>query len=350
MLQVTLLANGRLMYTGPPDQLVNWFTSLGYRYNLTSHGMASDWALDLVALGFAKPHHDPSHDVAAGGSTAVTEQQEQQQGSLRYRGPGGSVPLQQQVQLERKPSMMSSKLELFDAAEAFLEKLQQEHPEWFKMVAGSAASASAGVNGASASSSSSPAVQVGTSRAAVAPAPAGTPGSPETWWAGNTAPRLRGDNHVTMQQQPGQQQPAGWWRRPSADAGDDAAVDQDIEQHQQQELPQPGQHQDRLEAAIVKVTDAGRLLEEAGPFAHQQQRGVIVVEQQQQQSVWSRCMSALHKYRALLWRELLITTRWVASAMLCAHTYRAVLPSDGVKINNFGQFMYVYRLIYDVLV
>jgi hypothetical protein len=54
-LQITLLASGRLMYTGPTDGLTRWFTSLGYHYDPSDHGMASDWALDLVSLGFAKP-------------------------------------------------------------------------------------------------------------------------------------------------------------------------------------------------------------------------------------------------------------------------------------------------------
>jgi hypothetical protein len=43
------------MYTGPTDGLTRWFTSLGYHYDPSDHGMASDWALDLVSLGFAKP-------------------------------------------------------------------------------------------------------------------------------------------------------------------------------------------------------------------------------------------------------------------------------------------------------
>jgi hypothetical protein len=43
------------MYTGPTDGLTRWFTSLGYHYDPSDHGMASDWALDLVSLGFVKP-------------------------------------------------------------------------------------------------------------------------------------------------------------------------------------------------------------------------------------------------------------------------------------------------------
>lgn len=53
--QVTLLANGRLMFHGPREDMVEWFGSLGYVHNPLEHGVASDWALDLVAVGFAKP-------------------------------------------------------------------------------------------------------------------------------------------------------------------------------------------------------------------------------------------------------------------------------------------------------
>jgi hypothetical protein len=52
------------MYTGPTDGLTRWFTSLGYHYDPSDHGMASDWALDLVSLGFAKPQQvaRPEHN------------------------------------------------------------------------------------------------------------------------------------------------------------------------------------------------------------------------------------------------------------------------------------------------
>ncbi|KAF6257910.1 hypothetical protein COO60DRAFT_1701618 [Scenedesmus sp. NREL 46B-D3] len=52
--QVTLLASGRLMYTGPTDELVPWFNSLGYPYSPEVQGTIPDWALDLVSLGFDK--------------------------------------------------------------------------------------------------------------------------------------------------------------------------------------------------------------------------------------------------------------------------------------------------------
>ncbi|KAI8468849.1 MAG: P-loop containing nucleoside triphosphate hydrolase protein [Monoraphidium minutum] len=52
---VTLLASGRLMYHGPREGITPWFGSLGYKYDSNLHGVPSDWALDLVAIGFAKP-------------------------------------------------------------------------------------------------------------------------------------------------------------------------------------------------------------------------------------------------------------------------------------------------------
>lgn len=156
--QVTLLASGRLMYTGPTDGLVRWFTSLGYYYDPTEHGMASDWALDLVSLGFTKPQQ------------GTRQQQDQQQpavesddsddncsvqpasilpsrgSSSRFRGlasvASGSIALhgvgsrhyqqaQQQSSQANKCSMMSSKQELNEAAGAFLQRLHVLHPSWF---------------------------------------------------------------------------------------------------------------------------------------------------------------------------------------------------------------------------
>jgi len=40
---VTLLANGRLMYHGPRDEMTTWFGSLGFKYDPDLHGVASDW-------------------------------------------------------------------------------------------------------------------------------------------------------------------------------------------------------------------------------------------------------------------------------------------------------------------
>jgi hypothetical protein len=60
---VTLLASGRLMFHGVCDDLVPWFGHLGYAYDASQHGVASDWALDLVAIGFHKPKRFYGHTI-----------------------------------------------------------------------------------------------------------------------------------------------------------------------------------------------------------------------------------------------------------------------------------------------
>jgi hypothetical protein len=60
---VTLLASGRLMFHGACDDLVPWFGHLGYPYDASLHGVASDWALDLVAIGFHKPKRFYGHTI-----------------------------------------------------------------------------------------------------------------------------------------------------------------------------------------------------------------------------------------------------------------------------------------------
>jgi ABC-type multidrug transport system ATPase subunit len=53
---VTLLSMGHLMYFGPREDLVSWFTDgCGYPYDPKMHGLASDWVMDLVNIGFKKP-------------------------------------------------------------------------------------------------------------------------------------------------------------------------------------------------------------------------------------------------------------------------------------------------------
>ncbi|KAI8470965.1 MAG: hypothetical protein J3K34DRAFT_520870 [Monoraphidium minutum] len=62
---VTLLSCGRLMYTGIRDGLVEWFASRGFDYDAGVHGVASDWALDLVAVGFHKPKRFYGHTITS---------------------------------------------------------------------------------------------------------------------------------------------------------------------------------------------------------------------------------------------------------------------------------------------
>jgi hypothetical protein len=61
--KVTLLASGRLMYHGSCDHMLEWFISLGYPYDASVAGVASDWVLDLVAIGFQKPKHFYGHTI-----------------------------------------------------------------------------------------------------------------------------------------------------------------------------------------------------------------------------------------------------------------------------------------------
>ncbi|WIA10023.1 hypothetical protein OEZ85_010235 [Tetradesmus obliquus] len=54
--KVTLLASGLLIYHGPTSGMVPWLSGqLGYSYEPAAQGLASDWALDLVVVEFAKP-------------------------------------------------------------------------------------------------------------------------------------------------------------------------------------------------------------------------------------------------------------------------------------------------------
>lgn len=171
--QVTLLSSGRLMYTGPTGGLVPWFTSLGYAYDPEIHGMASDWALDLVSLGFTKPQQEQSADAeaapaavaAAGGWASGQQQQDKADGRDTASDGSGSMNTyysasasgreavaadsaasaaaaagsssmarrlqQQQAALQAGSSMMRSKKELSDAAAAFLAQLQICQPELF---------------------------------------------------------------------------------------------------------------------------------------------------------------------------------------------------------------------------
>ena len=60
---MTLLASGRLMYHGVRDNMVPWFATQGFSYDASQHGVASDWALDLVAIGFHKPRRFYGHTI-----------------------------------------------------------------------------------------------------------------------------------------------------------------------------------------------------------------------------------------------------------------------------------------------
>jgi ABC-type multidrug transport system ATPase subunit len=54
--RVVLLSSGYMMYSGDREGLVPWFAEgCGYPYDPAMHGLASDWVMDLVNVGFTKP-------------------------------------------------------------------------------------------------------------------------------------------------------------------------------------------------------------------------------------------------------------------------------------------------------
>jgi len=56
---LTIVAHGRLLYTGPREGMLGWFGHLGYPYDAGLHGVPSDFVMDLVCVGFAKPSVRP---------------------------------------------------------------------------------------------------------------------------------------------------------------------------------------------------------------------------------------------------------------------------------------------------
>jgi hypothetical protein len=281
LLQVTLLANGRLMYTGPTEDLTRWFTSLGYHYDPAEHGMASDWALDLVSLGFAKPqqgtrqhqedadHREPETDDSDDNcSVQPAAILPTRASSSRFRGlasvASGSIALsagiggsrrhhQQQQAATSKCCMMSSRQELNEAAAAFLQRLRALHPDWFVSAEDAAWQKANGAGGSMSPASSS---QGGLSPIKV----------------------HRGSA----------QGPAG-----QADAAATAA-DVDESPFMQQTVLDP-LAQDPLQA------HGGQL--QLTPTA------VLEQGQDREQGLWNTVYGGWRKYTALLWREALITTR-----------------------------------------
>ena len=54
--KVCVLSEGRQLFFGAPDKAATWFDrTLGYEYNALRDGAVSDWLMDLVSVGFAKP-------------------------------------------------------------------------------------------------------------------------------------------------------------------------------------------------------------------------------------------------------------------------------------------------------
>lgn len=283
LLQVTLLANGRLMYTGPTEDLTRWFTSLGYHYDAAEHGMASDWALDLVSLGFAKPqqgtrqqqegpdHREPETDDSDDNcSVQPASILPTRASSSRFRGlasvasgnmslPAGIVGSrrhQQQQATTSKCCMMSSRQELNEAAAAFLQRLRALHPDWFISAEDAALQKINGAGGMSTGSSG----QGGLSPIKV----------------------HRGSAQV----------PAG--QADAAAAAEAAAADVDESPFMQQTVLDP-LAQDPMQA------HGGQL--QLTPTA------VLEQGQDRHQGLWNTVYGGWRKFTALLWREALITTR-----------------------------------------
>lgn len=53
--KVCVLSEGAQLFCGPPAAAAPWFGSLGYRHSPRRDGAVSDWLIDLVSVGFAKP-------------------------------------------------------------------------------------------------------------------------------------------------------------------------------------------------------------------------------------------------------------------------------------------------------
>jgi hypothetical protein len=84
------------MFHGAPDDLVTWFDHLGYKYDPAAHGVASDWALDLVAIGFQKPvqlygHSITSMEQLQAASVQFVSNYKSMSGAVLYRGGSESM-------------------------------------------------------------------------------------------------------------------------------------------------------------------------------------------------------------------------------------------------------------------
>jgi hypothetical protein len=179
------------MYTGPTDELVPWFNSLGYPYNPEVQGTTPDWALDLVSLGFDKaaqplPHQQQlqqmrkdSWQESAQVPPAVVRKLSKGSGSASSKSSSGGAYAAAVVASSASPAagfdaaestegmqdasswygscssgsfntipavcqtgddlqLMTTKEQLEDAAGAFKEHLQQQQSELFESAAAAA--------------------------------------------------------------------------------------------------------------------------------------------------------------------------------------------------------------------
>jgi hypothetical protein len=84
------------MFHGAREGLVTWFDDLGYRYHPALHGVASDWALDLVAIGFQKPFKVFGHSITTieqlqSASCQFVASYRSHSGAVLYRGGSESM-------------------------------------------------------------------------------------------------------------------------------------------------------------------------------------------------------------------------------------------------------------------
>ncbi|GIL90936.1 hypothetical protein Vretifemale_18630, partial [Volvox reticuliferus] len=137
--QVVVLGRGRLLYCGPPLELLSWFGGrLGYCYRPEHHGLISDWIMDLVALtatdvtaadttGAAKAGAvAPTAAVAAATASALSMH------AMRadVDGSGAAVPAGYEegwdggdgggVEMSTGPEVMTTLAQLNAAADAFV--------------------------------------------------------------------------------------------------------------------------------------------------------------------------------------------------------------------------------------
>jgi hypothetical protein len=185
------------MYTGPTNELVPWFNSLGYPYNPEVQGTTPDWALDLVSLGFDKaaqplPHQQMRKDSLQESSQEGLQERLQQlpavprklskgsdgglsngkcsngfatsvvasaaacdaaagdqglQESCSFYGScssGSFSTIPAMCQAGEEGQLMTTKEQLEDAAVAFKQHLQKQQPSLFEPAAAAAAGKDAG--------------------------------------------------------------------------------------------------------------------------------------------------------------------------------------------------------------
>ena len=67
-----VLSEGYQLYFGAPDDAAPWFDrGLGYEYDALRDGAVSDWLMDLVSVGFAKPDDVAERSMATRADVAA---------------------------------------------------------------------------------------------------------------------------------------------------------------------------------------------------------------------------------------------------------------------------------------